>query len=475
MVQEGSIPMKTLFALLASLTLVSSVQAQAPCQEYRLQYGTVYDERQVNAFRIEYEDQLEERKVTSFRPVWETEVRTQRRVVLKPVCETSEREERYLVQRPEWEDRIEDRSYDVTRNVFETAEREERIIVNRPVWETQEREDRYVVRRPVVETAERDEVYTVMEPVTTYRPVQVDQGGFADQQIYRPGAVRNRLRWQSGACVVDPLTGRTAYQRGGLFWVPEQQPGIVETQRVWIPNVVTAQVPETSMVPRTEVRKVPVQVCRYQDEQVVRKVPVQVCRMVQQEEVRRVPFTVCKQVVERVENKVPVRVCRMVTEEQVRKVPVTTTRYVQEEQVEEIPVRVCRQEQIEETVRVPVRVEKRVPVTYTYRVPRTVVYRVPIDPCGGVVYAGPPVVPGSAMPDPPTASYPSKRTKQEPTPAPSRDSMDGEDEADQQPELKQNEGNLPNATNEEPSARVPSRSKAAGARKVVRSHYDRET
>jgi hypothetical protein len=461
--------MKTLSALLISLVLVSAAKAQSPCQEYRLEYGTVYDERQVNAYRIEYDNALEERKITTFRPVWETEMRTQRRVVLKPVYETSEREEHYFVQRPQWEEHIEDRSYDVTRNVWETAEREERFIVNRPVWETQEREERYTVRRPVVETAERDEYYTVMDPVTTYRPVQVDQGGFAEQQVYQPGPVRNRLRWQSGTCVTDPLSGRTAYQRGGLFWVPEQQPGVVQTQRVWIPNVVTAQVPETTMVPRTEVRKVPVQVCRYQDEQVVRKVPVQVCRMVQQEEVRRVPYSVCKQVVEHVENKVPVRVCRMVNDEVVRKVPVTTTRYVQEEQVEELPVRVCRQEQVEQTVQVPVRVEKRVPVVYTYRVPRTVVYRVPIDPCGQVMYSAPAVVPGSAMPDAPPPAYPSRQKKaKEPTPAPPRGA--GEDDANKKPELGPNEGGLPHATTDESSARL----RKPGP-KIIRSRYERET
>lgn len=467
--------MKTFTTLIVSLVLIAAAKAQELCQEYRLEYGTVYDERQVNAFRVEYEDVLEERRVTSFRPVWETETRTQRRVVLKPVCETSEREERYFVQRPQWEERIEDRSYDVTRNVYETAEREERYVVNRPVLETEDREERYVVRRPVTETIERDEAYTVMEPVTTYRPVQVDQGGFAEQQIYRPGPVRNRLRWQSGQCVVDPMTGQSAYQRGGLFWVPEQRPGVVETQRVWIPNVVTAQVPQTTLTPRTEVRKVPVQVCRYVDEQVVRKVPVQVCRMVQQEEVRRVPYTVCRPVVEHVENKVPVRVCRMVNEEVVRKVPVTTTRYVQEEQIDEVPVRVCRQEQIEETVQVPVRREKRVPVTYTYRVPRTVVYRVPIDPCGNPVSAASPIVPGSPMPERSTPTYKKGDGKLEPTPAPPReDDEDTGDEAKKKPEIDKNM-NIPEATGDETTSSLERRQGPRRGPKVVRSRYDRET
>jgi hypothetical protein len=165
----------------------------------------------------------------------------------------------------------------------------------------------------------------------------------------------------------------------------------------------------------------------------------------------------------------------MVSEEVVRKVPVTTTRYVQEEQVDEIPVRVCRQEQVEETVRVPVRVEKRVPVVYTYRVPRTVVYRVPIDPCGNVVSVAPPIVPGSAMPESPTATYPSRKKKEEPTLAPERKPGGDEDDANKQPELPADGRPLPNATNDESSARAPSGSKSMNARKVIRSHYERDT
>ena len=87
------------------------------------------------------------------------------------------------------ETRIEDRSYDVVRNVYETAEREERVVVARPVYETQEREERTIVQRPVTETSEREEYYNVMEQVTTYRAVQVDQGGFVDQTTYQPGAM----------------------------------------------------------------------------------------------------------------------------------------------------------------------------------------------------------------------------------------------------------------------------------------------
>lgn len=471
--------MKAVQLLAVILTLGSLAQAQDVCQEYRLEYGTVYDEQQVTAYRVEYEDVCEERKVLSYRPVWETELREQRRIVNRPVYETSEREERYFVEKPVWEEHVEDRSYDLVRNVFETHEREDRVIVNRPVLETQEREERFVVRRPVIETSEREEAYTVMEPVTTYRPVQVDQGNYAEQQTYEPGAVRNRLRWQSGTCVVDPATGRTAYQRGGLFWQPEQQPGVVRTQRVWIPNLVTAQVPQTSLMPRTMVRKVPVQVCRYQEEQVVRKVPVQVCQMRQFEEVRRVPVTVCKQVVEHVVNKVPVKVCRMQREEMVRKVPLTTLRYEREEVVDQVPVRVCRQEAVEQTVRVPRRIEKRVPVTYTYRVPRTVLYKVPIDPCGAA-YSGAAsaVVPGSSE-----VQRQPLGAQTQPRLAPPQDDeppADTTDEADRKPAIGPDD-NIPAAENPDADAAGDgAASQSSGKLKqlrprVVRSRVVRET
>src|SRR5262249_11731153 len=161
-------------------------------------------------------------------------------------------------------------------DVFETSEREERYMVAKPVFETAEREERYIVRRQVMETAERDEFSTVCEPVTTYRTEYVDQGQMVEQQIVHPGKVHNSLKWIPGSCMVDPNTGASYYQKGGLAWVPIQQPNRVEVCRVWQPNVVAQQIPQTQYVQRVIARKVPVQVCRMVDQEEVRKVPVQV-------------------------------------------------------------------------------------------------------------------------------------------------------------------------------------------------------
>jgi hypothetical protein len=249
-----------------------------------------------------------------------------------------------------------------------------------------------MVRRQVIETAEQEQSSTVVEPVTTYQTAYVDQGGFVDQQIVQPGRVRNRMRWVPGGCVTDPVTGASAYARGGLAWVQTPGPARVEVMRVWQPNVVATQIPQTNYVQRIVTQKVPVQVCRYVDEEVVRKVPVQVCRIVEEEQVRRVPVQTVRQVVERVQQQTPVQVCRMVEEEVVRRVPVTTCRMVTEERVEQIPVQVCKMVAVEQTIRVPHVVQKQVPVVYTRQVPRVVCTKVPIEPCAPVCCGDAPVM-----------------------------------------------------------------------------------
>ena len=339
-------------------------------------YQTVNETREVTAYRIEYETVCDERQITCQRPVWETQIQKRRYTVARPVTETSEREERYTVLRPVWETRIRDCSYDRIRCVQETAEREERYTVLRPVLETHEREERYTVRRPIYETAYRTEQYTVMRPVVSSRTEYVDQGCYRDQLVYRAGPVRTRLTWQPGTYVTDPLSGRVGYKRAGLFWTPVQC-GRYEVQRAWQPNLVAQEIRQTSYVPMLAQRQVPVQVCRYQEEQICRKIPYQVCRTVAEEHVRKVPYTVLRQVVERVEQKVPVKVCRMESHEQVRKIPVTTCRMVYEEREEEIPVRVCRMESVQQTIRVPRLVEKRIPLKYTCVVPQVVTCQMP--------------------------------------------------------------------------------------------------
>jgi hypothetical protein len=277
--------------------------------------------------------------------------------------------------------------------VFETVEREVRYTVHKPVYETSEREQRHIVRKLVTECAEQEQYHTVLEPVVSHTTRYVDQGCFQDIAVCKPGPVYNRLAWLPSGCAVDPLTGQSVYQRGGLAWVPQQGAARYEVAKVWQPNIVAQQVAQTNYVQKVVAHKVPVQVQRYVDEVVVQKVPVQVCRMVAEEVVQKVPQTVCRQVVERIENKVPVQVCRMVAEEQIRTIPVTVTRMVTEERSEQVPVQVCRMVAENQTVRTPRLVEKRTPIVQTVRVPRTICLRVPIDECGNPIAVGMPLSP----------------------------------------------------------------------------------
>jgi len=177
------------------------------------------------------------------------------------------------------------------RPAWETSFREERHKVLRPVWETQYREEQFTVRRPVIETSMRQ--CTVQQPVTTFEPVQMDQGQWIEQQIREPGRQVKRLKWVPAGWNVDPKTGLQYWRPGMLRPVRFERPGRVRTYRVWQPNIVTTPVPTTSYVPRAETRNVPVQTVRYVTERRVRKVPVQVCRLVEQEFVRQVPVTTC--------------------------------------------------------------------------------------------------------------------------------------------------------------------------------------
>ena len=317
-------------ATLCALVLAASffavpVLGQTPCASYRVVCQTVYEQQKVTAYRLGYETVLEERQVTRHRPVWETHTRERRYRVAKPVYETSTREERYKVLRP--------------------------------VTQTETRYRQHVVRRPVTETVMQDRSYVTCEPITTLRTQYVDRGGFVDQTVFRPGAVRNGLRWVPGGYVSDPATGTNVWYRGGLHWVPTQAPGRYEVRRQYVPNVVGEQVPQTSYQQRVVTQKVPVNVTRYVDEVVNQPVQVQVCKWVEQEYVR--PVTV------------------------------TTQRIEYEERVEPVHVRVCRMQAEVQTVQVPHTVAKWIPYTSTRLVPRTVTMRVPVDPCGDSVSIAP--------------------------------------------------------------------------------------
>ena len=363
-------------------SVASVVATPMPTQTYRLDFQTVYDEQRMTAYRVSYETVYDARVYTVTKPVWETQTTERRYTVQRPVWETASREERFTVMKPVYETQVRDMSYDVTRDVVETSAREERFTVMKPVYETAIQQQTSLVRRPVYETSEREEAYSVAEQVTTMRTTYADQGGYVDTVTPMVAPGTTQLNWVPSGWAVNPTNGLASWQRGGYAWTVTPGVAMNQVNRVYQPNVVPVQVPETTTVNRVMTRRVPVQTMRYVDEQVVQQVPVQTMRMVAEEQVRQVPVQTVRKIVERVENKVPVQTVRMVAEEQVRQVPVQVCRMVSEERVEPVTTQVCKYVTEQRTTQVPRVVEKRVPYEYTVRSPRTVVMRVPLDSCG---------------------------------------------------------------------------------------------
>lgn len=391
------------------------------------------------AYRIEYDTVEEQVPVTTYKYVWETEMRERRYTVAKPVYETSQREERYTVRKPVWETSYREETVQKVRYVRETSEREETYTVRKPVYETTEREQRHTVLKPVYETSMRDQAYTVLRPVTSYRTQYVQRGGWVNQQVYSPGYLTRQY-----ACV-----------GGWMRPVYSQTPGVVYNRPVYQSNLVAEAVPQTSFVPTTEVRKVPVQTLRYERQEIVRKVPVQTVRYVEERHVKKIPVVTERPVVEREVRKIPVRTCKWVEEEFVRKIPVTTMTMKYEQQVKEEPVRVCRRVAVEGTQTVRRYVAKRVPVTY-YRVDNgctsTWVEGSPPAPAATVIRSAEPT-PASDLDSEAPAIDPEERIDVVPEngdPKPIRakkpTSEESKDPADDEPAADQNDVGAPTGT-----------------------------
>ena len=231
-----------------------------------------------------------------------------------------------------------------------------------------------------------------MEPVTTYRTQLVDQGGFVDSTTLVPGVTSNRLAWVPRGVATDNLSGQVFRHHAGFHWVPQTTPGQLVTQRLYVPNVVAQQIPQTSLMPRQVMQEVPVNVTRYQDEVVTEQVPVTVQRMEQTEEVREYPVTVSKPMTERVVNKIPVQKLRYEREEHVRQYDVQTQRIEYEDVDQPYEVQVCRMETEVRKIEVPVTVRKVVPYTAYRRTPRIVSMRIPYDAPDSIIYDEAPVV-----------------------------------------------------------------------------------
>jgi len=272
---------------------------------------TIYEPQPTTQYRLEYETEYEEREVVTRRPVWKTETRTRILQVATP----------------------------------KTVTRQRSFTVPRAVWETKDQGQQYVVREPVTETHVQDQTYTAYDPVTVMRTQYVDQGQYVNKVEQTPGRVRRRLRFRSRQPYVDAVTGQQKFQRAGLYWVPSQGRGTTRVNRVWMPNVVAQQVPETT----------------YQARQAVRQVQVQRTNLV-----------------DKLVKPPPVQVLTWKNEVVNQSYQVTEVQY--EPRTEDYEVRVCECVEVREKVQVPLRrVAKWIPVTVTRMVPRSVVMRVPVE------------------------------------------------------------------------------------------------
>ena len=201
-----------------------------------------------------------------YRPVFETEMRERRYRVAKPVIETSEREERYTVQKPVWDTFSSRRQLRRRENSLRNPAA--RAALHGAKARVGDAGARRSLHRATPRVRNRRARGTVHRTAARHDATRTSRSIRAAGSISRsasPGPVRNRLTWQPSACVVDPATGASTYQRGGLVWMPTQMPGRLTMQRIWQPNIVTQQIPQTTMVARVETHKVPVQTCRYED------------------------------------------------------------------------------------------------------------------------------------------------------------------------------------------------------------------
>ncbi|WP_425618821.1 hypothetical protein NA78x_002537 [Anatilimnocola sp. NA78] len=359
-----------------------------PVVTQRVVYKTIYEQQPVKAFRLVTEQVLDEQEVTVQRPEWVTETRQRKFLVSKPVTETEDREERITVLRPVTETSFREETVDQTTWVTETENRQQRFVVNRPITETQMQQQQFTVRRPVQETVMQDQQFTTFSPVTTFQPQTVEMGGVVNQAFYQPGNVRNRLAWVQRGWLTDPVTGAAVWNRGGLRWVPMQNPGVTTVQPTFVSNPVTTQVPVTTMQPQIVTQRVPLNVTRFVDEVVTQETPIQVTRMQQVEEVRDVPVTVQRPVTQRITRKIPVETTRFEREEIIRPVQVTVQKIVTEEVTEDYNVQVQRINYEVRKVQVPRTVNKWVEYTAYRMVPKTVMMKVPVGSYEGVIEDG---------------------------------------------------------------------------------------
>jgi len=302
-----------LSACLALASLDATALGQTVYPAYRIHYETVNVEQTV--YRPAYETIYEEQTVTSQRPVYETETRVRRYTVAKPVSETSTQMKRYtvrkqvletetrtqerLVRRPVTEQVMQNRSHVVydpvttmqTQYVDQGSFVDNYVLTpgvsrNRLQWlqggyvqdpatgtmvyqragfhwvptappATYQVQRQYVpniVAQEVAQTTYQQRVVNEQIPVNVTRyvdevvqePIQVQVSKVVDEVVEQP---------------VQVTTQRIEYEEKEEPVQVRVQKWVTDTQTVQVPRTVMKWIQETQVVPRTVVRRVPINTC----------------------------------------------------------------------------------------------------------------------------------------------------------------------------------------------------------------------
>jgi hypothetical protein len=174
-------------------------------------------------------------------------------------------------------------------NVPETTWTECQRLVCRPVFDTQTVSRQVVVCKPVFDTTYVNQTWTVCRPVSTTRQVT--------EYCLQPST-----KWVSVAARRCSLCGGSKPSCGC----------VTVAMTCYTPVPVVRDVVETTWVPETQTRQVPVTTCRLVRELETVQVPYTTCRVVQEVVTVRIPHTTFKCVPQVITRQIPYPVCETV-------------------------------------------------------------------------------------------------------------------------------------------------------------------
>lgn len=168
---------------------------------------------------------------------------------------------------------------------------------------TEYHEVKQTVQKPVYETAYVDQQVTEYRPVTEVRTAQVPITTYEDVTEFQT-VTRDQGFWQTSyacvpkvsACAYDPRPGFLGWLNRTSYSMRSAMTPSVVSQRQWVPNVVTTQVPVTRRVARQGVREVAYNVTRMEPYTTTRKVAVNKVRYETQVVSKHVPVTTYRSV-----------------------------------------------------------------------------------------------------------------------------------------------------------------------------------